>query len=159
MTRWRPPERTRQATAIYAAAEADRTAHPEKYALDPDEIVTKAVRDADPASLGDPALWREGLEHYLKSAEDDGNLNAVGRTMVRSSAVANLRARMVMSRFPRPDALLGPPPIVIIGGWRTGTTFLQRLLATDPRLRAPCWPNSAPPGVSRPPTTPAARNS
>jgi hypothetical protein len=29
------------------------------------------------------------------------------------------------------------PPIVITGGWRTGTTFLFRLLATDPRLRAP----------------------
>ncbi|WP_198652916.1 sulfotransferase family protein [Actinocorallia populi] len=29
------------------------------------------------------------------------------------------------------------PPIVIVGGWRTGTTFLFRLLATDPRFRAP----------------------
>jgi hypothetical protein len=26
---------------------------------------------------------------------------------------------------------------VIVGGWRTGTTFLFRLLASDPRLRAP----------------------
>src|SRR5690606_3394648 len=29
------------------------------------------------------------------------------------------------------------PPIVIIGGWRTGTTYLFRALASDPRLRAP----------------------
>ncbi len=29
------------------------------------------------------------------------------------------------------------PPIVIIGGWRTGTTFLYRLMSRDPRLRAP----------------------
>ncbi|HYD10467.1 MAG TPA: sulfotransferase, partial [Acidimicrobiales bacterium] len=29
------------------------------------------------------------------------------------------------------------PPIVIVGGWRTGTTYLFRLLGTDRRLRAP----------------------
>lgn len=46
-----------------------------------------------------------------------------------------------MSRFREaaPDRADTPlvPPIFITGGWRSGTTFLFRLLATDPRLRAP----------------------
>jgi hypothetical protein len=61
--------------------------------------------------------------------------------MVASAAVSRLRAGAAMSRFAEahPDRAASPliPPIVITGGWRTGTTFLFRLLSTDPRLRAP----------------------
>ncbi|MEV5826867.1 sulfotransferase [Spirillospora sp. NPDC052242] len=134
---WHPPRRTPAAEAIHAAAEADRAARPDAYALDPDAITARALRGADPAELGDPARWREGLHRYLASAREDGRLNAVGTRMVRDSAVAGLRARLAMNRRPDPDRPLDRPPIVIIGGWRTGTTFLYRLLATDPRLRAP----------------------
>ena len=134
---WRAPRRTPQAEAVHAAAEADRAARPGAYALDPDAIVAKALRGADPAELGAPARWREGLDRYLASAREDGRLNAVGTRMVRDSAAAGIRARLAMNRRPHPDRPLDRPPIVIIGGWRTGTTFLYRLLATDPRLRAP----------------------
>ncbi|GAA0571069.1 sulfotransferase family protein [Actinomadura livida] len=137
MTLWTPPPRSPQAEEIYAAAENDRAARPDAYALDPGPVITAALRQDDPAGLGDPAYWREGLDRYLASANDDGRLNAVGARMVRGSAVAALRARLAMNRLPRTDRPLGRPPIVITGGWRTGTTFLYRLLATDPRLRAP----------------------
>ncbi|SEG91620.1 Sulfotransferase family protein [Thermomonospora echinospora] len=137
MTLWRPPQRTPQAEAIYAAAEADRATRPHAYALDPGPIIARALRDTDPAELGDPVHWREGLERYLASAHDDGRLNAVGTRMVRDSAVAALRARLAMNRLAHTNRPLGQPPIIITGGWRTGTTFLYRLLATDPRLRAP----------------------
>ncbi|TDB94144.1 sulfotransferase [Actinomadura sp. 7K534] len=137
MTLWTPPPRTPQAEEIYAAAENDRAARPGSYALDPGPVITAALRQDDPAGLGDPAYWREGLDRYLASANDDGRLNAVGARMVRGSAVAALRARLAMNRLPRTDRPLDRPPIVITGGWRTGTTFLYRLLATDPRLRAP----------------------
>ncbi|MFA1545473.1 sulfotransferase [Actinomadura chokoriensis] len=137
MTPWRAPRRTPQADAVHAAAEADRTARPDAYALEPGPVITAALRGADPAGLGDPGHWRGGLERYLASARDDGRLNAVGTRMVRGTAVAGLRARLAMDRLPRADRPLDRPPIVITGGWRTGTTFLYRLLATDPRLRAP----------------------
>ncbi|TDC72074.1 sulfotransferase [Actinomadura sp. GC306] len=137
MTTWRPAPRTPQAEAVYAAAEADRAANPDAYVLDPDAVVTAALRGGDPAGLGDPASWRTGLGHYLASAREDGRLNAVGTRMVRGTAVAGLRARLAMNRLPRAGRPLGRPPLVITGGWRTGTTFLFRLLASDPRLRAP----------------------
>ena len=84
------------------------------------------------------ACWRDGLEYYLGSAEQDGRLNALGAGMVTSTAVSRLRAGVSMSRFreSNPELASTPlaPPIFITGGWRTGTTFLFRLLATDPRL-------------------------
>ncbi|HEU5031510.1 MAG TPA: sulfotransferase [Spirillospora sp.] len=137
MTLWHAPRRTSQAEAVYAAAEADRAARPDAYTLDSDPVIAAAVRDTDPAELGDPALWCEGPDRYLNSARDDGHLNALGARMVRTTAVAALRARLAMNRLHHTDHPLDRPPIVITGGWRTGTTFLYRLLATDPRLRAP----------------------
>jgi len=82
--------------------------------------------------------WREGLEQYLASAAEDGRLNAIGTAMAASMAIGRLRAGAAMTRHRTEHGgcdLL--PPIAIVGGWRTGTTFLFRLLATDPRLRAP----------------------
>lgn len=139
---WSAPERSPDVAAIYAAAEADRAARPERYALGADvadDIVERATRGAD-AGLGDRSVWQPGLSAYLDSAQHDGRLNAVGARMVRGAAVAKLRARASIdahrAQHSDPHATLAPP-IVIVGGWRTGTTFLFRLLATDPRLRAP----------------------
>ncbi|TDC82470.1 sulfotransferase [Actinomadura sp. 7K507] len=144
MTLWTPPPRTAGAAAVYAAAEADRAARPERYRLGADEadaVVDRATRGGGRDLLGDPSRWRDGLERYLRSAAEDGGLNAVGAKAARGTAVARLRARISMNRHlaEHPETTGRPllPPIVIVGGWRTGTTFLFRLLATDPRLRAP----------------------
>lgn len=144
MTEWMPPSRSAEASAIYAAAEDDRAHRPERYRLgagEADGLVDIATRGAGVVALGDPAQWWTGLERYLDSAEADGRLNALGAKGVRTTAISRLRAR-ISSAAHRTDA---PgverrdlaPPIVILGGWRTGTTFLYRLLAGDPRLRAP----------------------
>lgn len=146
MTLWTPPPRTAEAAALYAAAEQDRTARPERYRLgaaEADAAVDRAARGVDGGRdlLGDPSQWRDGLERYLGSAAQDGRLNAVGARTARGTAVAKLRARISMGRHlaEHPETTGRPllPPIVIVGGWRTGSTFLFRLLATDPRLRAP----------------------
>ncbi len=44
----------------------------------------------------------------------------------------NKRYRRILSSFPVPDEIL-----IIIGHWRTGTTFLHQLLAQDPQLITP----------------------
>ncbi|TDC38940.1 sulfotransferase, partial [Actinomadura sp. KC345] len=146
MTLWTSPPRTAEAAALYAAAEEDRAARPERYRLgagETDALVDRATRgdDGDRGLLGDPSRWRDGLERYLRSAEEDGRLNAVGARTARGTAMARLRARISMGRHlaGHPETTGRPllPPIVIVGGWRTGTTFLFRLLAADPRLRAP----------------------
>lgn len=136
---WQAPPRTEEAAAIHAAAEADRRARPERYRLDPEEVAAAAAGDQGTADFA-PG-WETGLAAYLGSAEEDGRLSALGRRMVRAAATARLRAGAALARHLRahPEVLDRPllPPIVIVGGWRTGTTFLFRLLATDPRLRAP----------------------
>lgn len=135
---WHPAPRSDALRAALAAADADRAARPEHYSLDPDRIAAAAHRsDDDRFDDG----WRDGLAQYLGSATEDGRLNSLGLGMVATTAVGRLRAGAAMSRFEEahPERLRAPlvPPIVITGGWRTGTTFLFRLLATDPRLRAP----------------------
>ncbi len=139
MTGWTAPPRTEAAAAAHATAEADRQARPEAYRLDPDEITRRACRrPGDEDRL--PPGWREGLEQYLGSARQDGRLSALGTGMVRSAAIGRLRSGIALARHHEEGGEVHPlaaPPIVIIGGWRTGTTFLFRLLATDPRLRGP----------------------
>jgi len=137
---WHPAPRTDAARAALAAAEADRAARPERYLLEPDHLASVAARNPGDEDRFDEG-WREGLEHYLGSAREDARLNSVGMAMAANTAIGRLRAGAAMSRHRevnpgRADAGL-IPPIFITGGWRTGTTFLFRLLATDQRLRAP----------------------
>lgn len=133
---WRPLARGPEAVAAYEAAEADRTARPDRYRLDPEVVVDRATKGGTLPIDGFADGWEEGLRAYLASAEEDGRLNALGRRMVQDTAVGRLVAG---ARTAAVDGagVLDVPPIVIVGGWRTGTTFLHRLLATDPRLRAP----------------------
>src|SRR5947209_5272917 len=55
---------------------------------------------------------------------------SIGHTFLRyaQEAVYGRRVRR---------APLGPPPLFIIGHWRTGTTYLHELLAQDPRHAYP----------------------
>lgn len=134
---WQPPPRTEQAAAAHAAAEADRQARPDRYRLDPEHVAAVAGRDPDDVERFAPG-WRAGLDAYLSSAREDGRLNALGTGMAISTAIGRLRAGAAMARHREQHGGTDlAPPIVITGGWRTGTTFLFRLLATDPRLRAP----------------------
>lgn len=144
MSTWTPPPRSDAAMALYAAAEADRRDNPDRYLLGleaVDLVIDRAARTSGAAALGDPTLWRPAVERYLASAAEDGRLNAVGARTAQDTAVARLRARAATAEFcrshPEVEYRAVIPPIVIVGGWRTGTTFLFRLLARDPRLRAP----------------------
>lgn len=137
---WTAPSRSAEAGVLYEAAEADRRARPERYVLGPgatDAVVARALRGRDPADLGDEQEWSAGLAAFLASADEDGRLNALGERTAFDTAVGKLRARMAIADHDDIADDLSSPPIVIVGGWRTGTTFLFRLLATDPRLRAP----------------------
>lgn len=144
MNSWQPPPRTPTALALYAAAEEDRHTNPDAYLLGADAVdlvIHHATSGRGPDELGDPTQWHAGLTAYLTSAQQDGALNALGARMAHDTAVGRLRARTKIARHcdahPAVSSRDIVPPIVIIGGWRTGTTFLYRMLAGDPRLRAP----------------------
>jgi hypothetical protein len=138
---WTQPPRSPEAASVYAAAEADRDAQPERYRLDDDTVIARATRNGRATTATFADGWADGLSRYLGSAREDGRLNALGARMVIETAAAKLAAGAWMASYlaAHPQRATAPltPPIVIVGGWRTGTTFLFRLLATDPRLRAP----------------------
>jgi len=135
---WSPPPRSGEAKAIHGAAEADRAVHPERYRLDPDAIVAEAMSKGGFAQ-NDDGDWRPGLNVYIDSAREEGRLNALGLRNVASSALGRLQARRAIARaFEHAPALRDRSiqrPVFVIGGWRTGTTLLQRLLASLPALR------------------------
>lgn len=141
MTIWSRPPCSAEAAAVYAAAEADRRSCPDRYRLDEETVVARATRNGRATTSTFADGWADGLGHYLASAREDGCLNAVGVRMVVETAASKLtagsRIASYLAEHPRRAAAPLIPPIVIVGGWRTGTTFLFRLLATDPRLRAP----------------------
>ncbi|OBB22846.1 hypothetical protein A5792_04675 [Mycolicibacterium peregrinum] len=144
MTSWTAPARTPEALKAYVAAEQDRAARPDRYQLGADAIdivIDRGTRGAGGGVLGDHGEWRPGVEQYLASAQEDGRLNALGALTAQRTASGRLAARLAMARYleEHPTTEHRPllPPVIITGGWRTGTTFLYRLLDRDPRLRAP----------------------
>ncbi len=137
---WQPSARTAAAVAIYAAAEQDRVSRPDRYRLDPAAVLDRIAARDEICEAQFAKGWRAGLETFLHSAREEGRLNAVGARMALQSAVGRLTAGAKIAKgregnLASADAPLAPP-IVIVGGWRTGTTFLFRLLGSDPRLHA-----------------------
>jgi hypothetical protein len=136
---WTSPARNAEAQAIYAAAEADKRTHPERYVLDA-EMLAAAVFAKAPLPAGDDGDWQPGFTAWVTAAREEGHLNALGERSMAGTAVGRLQARGAIARaFERAPGLhdrVIDRPIFIIGGWRTGTTLLQRLLAAVPGLRA-----------------------
>lgn len=144
MTGWTAPERTPEALKDYTAAEQDRAVRPDRYRLGVDAVdivIDRGTKRMGAGVLGDPDQWRPGLLQYLASAEEDGRLNALGALTAQRTAAGRLAARIAITRHlqehPETERRTLLPPIIITGGWRTGTTFLFRLLDRDRRLRAP----------------------
>lgn len=150
---WSAPVRSPVALQVYAAAEKDRAERPQQYLFDADAVIRRATKHG--VSTDDFADgWRDGLDAFLGSAEEDGRLNAVGTRMALQAASGRLTAGAQIAQCLRdnPDLRATPltPPIVIVGGWRTGTTFLFRLLGRDSRLHAPLPVELVAPWLSSP---------
>jgi len=93
--------------------------------------------------------FRERLDVWLTSAEEDDGLGPVGRLMVWNSCVryaANrLRFEDLMRRHPEIAEVPIERPIIIAGLPRSGTTHLLNLIAADRRLRSlPYWESLEP---------------
>ncbi len=110
--------------------------------LRPGELFQAARHEAGPTDFGDP--WFEpGFECLVRSLEEEAGLSVLGRIGLRGMVVTLLVNRLLLQIQPRPPESLWeevPPPLVILGLPRSGTTFLHRLLALDPAHRAlPMW--------------------
>ena len=110
---------------------------PNRYLLDPEAIVARALGDDDRERTRRPTTGAPDSSGISSRPRRTVRLNALGARMVARHAPSAGCARV--ARWATPggesvDRARAPvaPPIVIIGGWRTGTTFLFRLLADGP---------------------------
>jgi Sulfotransferase family len=105
-----------------------------------DEMLGLAERRAKSADWGETS-FREGLEILVEEYNGDARAHPLGRKLERDNLVNRLVQRLqvveVLAKQPQIEEAPVTSPILIAGLARTGTTYLHRLLAHDPRLRAP----------------------
>lgn len=106
---------------------------------DPDELIAAAREETGLEDFG-PDDFREGLRVLCESIRAEAELNDLGGFAIRDTLLAALRARLSvtdwMHRHPEIAAESIDAPIVVIGMFRAGTTFLGQLLDQDPANRS-----------------------
>jgi hypothetical protein len=90
------------------------------------------------------SYYREGLEILLQSIEKDANLHSVGKFGIRSIILNYLTQRLLFieaqKQTPHVFRKNLIPPFIILGIPRSGTTYLQRMIAADPNNSGiPFW--------------------
>lgn len=87
------------------------------------------------SDFGDPS-FRAGLDTLCEALDTQARLSDTGRYVLQQKIVGQLANRLRIedwfSRHPEVANEALPPPVVIVGLPRTGTTKLHRLLACDP---------------------------
>jgi hypothetical protein len=121
----------------------------------PDAVVAEACEKTGLDNFGPPD-FRDGLAVLCESIDDEARLNELGEVAVRETVVNSLANRLRVFDWIRrhPEVALEriEAPIVVIGMFRAGTTFLSQLLDQDPHNRALLrWEA----GDSAPPPSPA----
>lgn len=106
--------------------------------LDKDELIRTARKRSGLQDLGRD-FWDEPLDHLLYSLNHEAMLHPIGRFISRERLVNLLSVRLRAEHWFRmkPEILQQElyPVIMIMGLQRTGTTKLQRMLASDPDNR------------------------
>jgi hypothetical protein len=122
--------------------------------IEPEALIAAACAQTGLEDFGSDR-FREGLDVYCDSASSEAQLNAVGAMVVPGAILACLtnRLRVVdwVKRHPEVSEERIEAPIVVVGLFRAGTTFLSYLLEKDERHR-PLLRWEA--GASVPPPTP-----
>jgi hypothetical protein len=107
--------------------------------LEPDALVAEACAATGLDDLGSDS-YRDGLAAYCASVNDEAALNEIGGMGVLGTVVGALcnRLRVIDYAKTHPDVANErvDAPLVVIGMFRAGTTFLSYLLEQDPRNRA-----------------------
>jgi hypothetical protein len=104
------------------------------------DAVVEEARTATGLDDFGPAAFRDGLTALCESIEAEAKLNELGGLAVRDTIVSALAARLRVvdwvDRHPEVTEERIDAPLVVIGMFRAGTTFLSRLLDQDPANRA-----------------------
>lgn len=109
-------------------------------ALDAGELLATARARAGGVDFADRSFVAP-LRRLVASCNEESGLNALGRRAARFEILRSLSNLLQLERRERAvPSLLSRPierPVFITGMPRSGTTFLHRLLARDPRIAAP----------------------
>lgn len=112
----------------------------------PEEFASGWLKATASQSLGSddfgPGIFEDALARLCASVNEDADLNAYGRMLLAGMVKTQLENRILMQRLRAAGKLATPPipPIIVTGLPRTGTTFLHRLLASDPNHASlPYW--------------------
>ena len=102
---------------------------------------------------GRRGVWPTSCTPRLESLKDT-EWNLIGRVAVRTNLRWHLINRLnlveLLKRHPELRQIEVAPPIVIVGLFRTGTTFLHNIMAADPNTRAGAtWELAYPVGRAR----------
>ncbi|HKY62321.1 MAG TPA: sulfotransferase [bacterium] len=121
--------------------------------IDADRYLASAIKATGCADLGELG---DGFRVLCRAFEAEANLSLIGRIGVGSEIGNRLRQRLRiirdLSSHPEIHDEKIVAPVFIVGLPRTGTTMLHKMLATDPKLRAPAnWELLEP----SPPSTPS----
>lgn len=110
-----------------------------KSKLDKDSLIKAARKATGLHDLGN-LFWDEPLERMLTSINEEAQLHPIGQFITRQRIInllsVRLRAEHYFKKHPEILAQDLYPVMLVIGLQRTGTTKLQRLLASDPDNRA-----------------------
>lgn len=117
-------------------------------AIEPDALMESAVKQTKLTDFGD-SRFEEPLRIIAHSRQREAELHPLGQLQLRVQIAKLLSTRLrfveLWKRHPEIHARPCERPIFIVGMPRTGTTFLQRLLARDPGLRhLPLWESMSP---------------
>ncbi|MEO0971719.1 MAG: sulfotransferase [Pseudomonadota bacterium] len=116
--------------------------------FDVTQLLAWAARDTDEADVG--YLDTPALHALCDSLAATPQLHFLGRSRAQKLLLANLikrvRLRQYLGRHPEIGDIELKRPVFLVAPPRTGTTFLHRLLAEDPAVRAPrLWETLQPP--------------
>jgi hypothetical protein len=110
------------------------------WPLDGDALCARARKRARFSDFGDPAV-ESRLSVLVNSIEREADLHPLGRFLARAHLGALLETRLHLERSWQQSQALNRErverPIFITGMPRSGSTFLQELLAQDAANRAP----------------------
>jgi hypothetical protein len=105
----------------------------------PEEVIAEAEAATGLDDFGGDE-FREGLAVYCDSVAAEARLNELGTFAVRANVVGSLSNRLKivdhLARHPEVAAERIHAPLIVIGMFRAGTTFLSQLLDRDPANRA-----------------------
>ncbi len=113
-----------------------------RAAFDDRSLLDEAQRATGLSDFGEDG-FREPLGVLLRSLREEAPLNEVGRQTMRGRVLESLETRLkAQDWFTRHPEILEEEvgaPLVVVGLMRSGTTMLQRILASDPRHYAAMW--------------------